>query len=151
MTPELPLARRASRLLVVNEAGRILLFRYEDERGAWWATPGGGLEGDETFEEAAAREAAEELGLSDVSFTFQWERATRFRSRGRIIRQTERYFLAGPEAIGFGVGADVSQAHAVEGILATKWWSPAELRDGNERVFPEDLADRLDRILLGRM
>jgi hypothetical protein len=46
------LIRRASRLLLVDGARRVLLFKYEDDRGTWWATPGGGLEKAESFEEA---------------------------------------------------------------------------------------------------
>ena len=46
-----PTPRRAARLLVVDpNSGTVLLFQYEDDGRRWWATPGGGLEADETFE-----------------------------------------------------------------------------------------------------
>lgn len=141
------ISRRASRLLVLDEARRILLFHYRDDRGAWWATPGGGLEGSESFEDAAIRESGEELGLSDVSLAYQWERTSEFESRGQSIRQVERYFLVRGVGEAGASDAGVREAHALEGILATRWWSRIELRETAERVFPEDLADRLDAMI----
>ena len=64
--------RRAARLLVIDPKGCVLLFQYEDDGRKWWATPGGGLERDETFEQAAAREAGEELDLTLTRFTPLW-------------------------------------------------------------------------------
>jgi ADP-ribose pyrophosphatase YjhB (NUDIX family) len=45
-----PVFRQAARLLVIDPEKSVLLFQYEDDQRKWWATPGGGLEGDETFE-----------------------------------------------------------------------------------------------------
>ena len=60
--------RPSSRLLILAPDRRVLLlkFRFRTTDGAlkrFWATPGGGLEGDETFEEAARRELFEETGI----------------------------------------------------------------------------------------
>ena len=64
-----PTPRRAARLLVIDPiSGAVLLFQYEDGGRRWWATPGGALDGDETFEEAAIREATEELTVSSRRF-----------------------------------------------------------------------------------
>lgn len=60
--------RLSARLLILDEAGRILLFRFVYKRGPlagqdFWGTPGDGVEGDETLEQAALRELVEETGL----------------------------------------------------------------------------------------
>ncbi len=62
------LARPSSRLLVLDPQGRLLLFRFVHRSGAlagqdYWATPGGGLEANETFETAAILELKEETGI----------------------------------------------------------------------------------------
>lgn len=140
------LIRHASRLLLLDEARRVLLFKYEDERGSWWATPGGGLEPSETFDAAARREAEEELGLKDLSIEELWERTSEFLSRGQVIRQTERYFLVRARSAFAMPGDGVREAHALEGIQAAKWWTPSELRTTTERVFLGDLLRWLETL-----
>jgi 8-oxo-dGTP pyrophosphatase MutT (NUDIX family) len=137
------LSRRAARLLVLDDLGRVLLFQYADARGCWWATPGGGLEVDETFEQAAAREAREELGLNAVTLRATWDRVSEFDFRGTPVRQTERYFVVGRERGALALADSVREAHAAEGILAARWWSPAEIAAATEPIYPEDLLARL--------
>ena len=60
--------RRSARLLIIEPAGRVLLVRFVFKKGAlagedYWATPGGGVEEGETFEQAAIRELREETGI----------------------------------------------------------------------------------------
>ena len=126
----------------------MLLFQYEDGGRRWWATPGGALEGDETFEEAAIREAAEELAISSRSFLPVWRGTVEFSFRGTPIRQEEHYFLLRIALGEVALGYEVREAHRHEGILATRWWSLEDLDTTSEQVFPEDLAQRLRELRL---
>jgi len=62
-TGETPTIRHAARVVLLDEAGRVLLAKFEYRGKAWWVAPGGGLEPAETHEEAARREIGEETGL----------------------------------------------------------------------------------------
>ncbi|SDL81914.1 ADP-ribose pyrophosphatase YjhB, NUDIX family [Glycomyces sambucus] len=58
--------RRCARVLLVDEAGRVLLFHSRDYMGPgveYYVTPGGGLDEGETLEAGAVREVFEETGL----------------------------------------------------------------------------------------
>jgi 8-oxo-dGTP diphosphatase len=139
-----PKQRRAARLIVLDGQGRLLLFRYAWKPGeSFWATPGGSLEGDETFEQAALREAKEELGVTGASLTSLWERTADFMYRNQPIRQQEKFYLISPNLPLLLVGVD--DAHAREGILESRWWTRAALSATEETIFPEDLVARLKR------
>jgi len=126
----------------------VLLFQYEDGGRRWWATPGGAVEGDETFEEAAIREAAEELAISSGNFLPLWRGTVEFSFRGTPIRQEERYFLLRIAPGEIPLGHEVREAHRHEGILATRWWSLEDIDTTSEQVFPENLAQRLRELRL---
>ena len=71
-TRPVPTVREAARVLLLDEQGRLLLWRVEDPNidiASLWITVGGGLEPGESFEEAALRELAEETGLDLVEVT----------------------------------------------------------------------------------
>ena len=63
--------RPSFRLLILNSDGAVLLFHFAHATGAlagqsYWAAPGGGIEGSETFADAAIRELFAETGMQNV-------------------------------------------------------------------------------------
>jgi 8-oxo-dGTP pyrophosphatase MutT (NUDIX family) len=131
-------------LLVLDpHSGAVLLFQYEDGGRSWWATPGGALDGDETFAEAAIREAGEELAITARNVLPLWRRTVEFSFRGILVRQEEQYFLLRIPPGDVALGQQVREAHGHEGIIAARWWSLEEIETTSEQVFPEDLPQRL--------
>ncbi|MFN8411845.1 MAG: NUDIX domain-containing protein [Anaerolineales bacterium] len=55
---------RACAAIIKN--GKILLVHHRSAHESYWTLPGGGVEGNETYEQAALREVKEETGLDVV-------------------------------------------------------------------------------------
>ncbi len=146
-----PVDRRAARVLLVDGDGRVLLQHCcdpaaPDER--WWNTTGGGIDAGETSAEAGAREVVEETGLTvspDSLGPVVHRRLTAFSFGGRDYRQAEEYFLLRTEV--FDAVPTAFTPLEAAAVLGTRWWSREELRGTDERVYPEELPDLLDRVL----
>ena len=146
-----PLERRAARVLLLDDEGRILLQHCHDPstpaEGSWWNTTGGGLDEGETPRQAAARELREETGLQvdpdDVGDVVH-RRVTEFSFGGADYRQSEDYFVLRTPAFP-AVPTGFSDLEMVA-VLGTRWWSRDELRATTERVYPEELVEVLDRL-----
>jgi 8-oxo-dGTP diphosphatase len=91
----------------------------------FWAPPGGGLEEGETFEQAALREASEELGMTRLSLTLMWEQMRDFVYIDHPGRQQERFFHVKGDLA--DLLATVQEIHRRESILETRWWTLADL------------------------
>lgn len=135
--------RLAGRIIVLDPANRVLLFRYDDPPpfGVHWSTPGGGLDPGEDYHAGAVRELREETGWTDVPVGSQEVlRHDRTLLRGtEVQRQHERFFLARVDIPRRPVG-DVNGMHASDGIAASRWWTLAELRSTTETIIPPHLA-----------
>ena len=133
-------------MIAIDPAGRVLLFFYDDPppKGRHWATPGGGVEGNEDFYQAACRELVEETGWTDVTVaraevcrqtSEQW-----YSPAHGVVRQTDHYFvgLVPGELRPLG---EVTAMHVTDGIAASRWWTLAELDATDESIYPDGLAD----------
>lgn len=138
MTRETPTFRRAARVLLLDENNQVLLVRLAYRGKRWWAAPGGGLENDETHEDAARREVAEETGFElDRLGPWVWTREDVFRFEGRLYRQRERYFLASVPA--FDPRPTVIDAEEAKTFDGLRWWTLGELETTDELFAPADL------------
>jgi 8-oxo-dGTP pyrophosphatase MutT (NUDIX family) len=118
--------RRAA--IVLPDGGRVALIRRERLNRVYYVFPGGGVEPDETWEEAAVREAREELGL-DVGLG-------PLIAEVRFGSSVQRYFLARRRAGRFGSGTG-AEMHGPEdpatGSYRAVWVACARLAQWDVR------------------
>jgi len=132
-----PPLRRSSRALLIDDAHRVLLYRFVSPGGhSFWGVPGGGLEQGEGWEDAMRRELREETGLADAElgpcvwtreFDFVWH---------RVVRQKDRYYVIRVQA------DELTPELAVEteeGMYEYRWWTLGELEATSEELWPDRL------------
>lgn len=94
--------RRISSRAIIFHEGNLILIHRKWKRKEYWVTPGGGVEGDETLEEAVKRETREEIGIEINVGKFVME-LTR-ESEERISEQ--KFFLCEYVSGDIGSGQD---------------------------------------------
>jgi 8-oxo-dGTP pyrophosphatase MutT (NUDIX family) len=140
-----PVVRQAVRALVLDPEERILLVRFEAPRTrqSWWATPGGGLEG-QPLEEALRRELREEAGLVDFDLgPTVWTRRHSFLWEGQEVDQRETYILVRVPAFEPRPEVDL----AAELVTEVRWWTLDEIEASSEQFAPRELGARLRDLL----
>lgn len=140
----MPRRRLASRILLISPSKRLLLFKIHYRTGtlagmSYWATPGGMLKKDESFEGAAIRELHEETGIEVKSVgqciahkEFLWQMPD-----GEQVLAVERFYVIRARdehcsALGW---SDKER----EVVCEIRWWSGDELAVCRENVYPPDL------------
>ena len=85
--------RRAARVLLVDPADRLLMFRYvPDDLPAFWLLPGGECEPGEHFAAAARRELFEETGIAARPRHIAVTRTFDYVYQGQPVRGIEHFF-----------------------------------------------------------
>ncbi|MGY3142790.1 8-oxo-dGTP pyrophosphatase MutT (NUDIX family) [Ewingella americana] len=106
---------------------------------SYWATPGGGLEPNESFEQAAMRELQEETGLTvgSVGQQVASRNFTMMLPSGETVVADERFFIIPTEIV------DIDNlgwtANEKEVIGNHHWWTIEELKHSDETIFPREL------------
>lgn len=142
--------RRSARIILMNELKQVLLIRFAVEREnqpfTFWATPGGGVEHNETDLEAARRELMEELGLDIEFFGPVHSHTSDFEHEGEMISNSDVFFV-GKSALSIPELKFVTEAERAA-MKEIRWWSLTEIERAVEVIFPNDFGRILRTINL---
>ena len=115
------LVHRAAHVLVFNSEGSLLLQLRSKNKdiqpGKWDTSVGGHLGVGETYEQAAAREMAEELGVEGAELRYLYDYPLRNEVESEDIRS-------------FYTVYDGPVSFQVEEIDGVRFWNMGEVRDG---------------------
>ena len=152
--PDGLLFRRGARVILLDDADRVLLLRGHDAdepARTWWFTVGGGIDDGEDERAAAVREVLEETGLVLAAHELQgpvFTRSAIFDFFARTCRQDEVFFLARTRAAGVlsTAGWTDVERRVVDDL---RWWALDELARVTEEVYPAGLAALVAGLLGG--
>ena len=148
-------ARHVARIIVMDDADKVLLVRYEDAESfdpdgegpvTYWVPPGGALNKYESHRSAAARELHEETGQTPEIGPALWEGRITLRIEGKLVNQWERYFLAR-----LPVSSPTVSNQSAEAIVEHRWWTLPELKRSSAQFFPKGLVKLLAPVIEGEI
>lgn len=139
--------RRASRILLLNDADELLLFRFTpDDRAPFWCAPGGEAEEGETYEEAAARELQEETGIhADCGAEITRVISDFVTLAGEPVTGDDRYFLLRMADPVIDTAGHTETEQAV--MREYRWFARNEIAGWPETIYPLDMSEMLAQVL----
>lgn len=149
------LERDAVRVVLTDAAGRILLFHAVTEDvgpAGWWELPGGGIDGEESYLEAAVREVREETGFDlDPAAVGppSWRRDSTWRSRGLRRLQHEVVVTARVPGHRPAISVHGRTRFEHEVYVGERWWEVADILASAARFYPGRLPELLPCFLAG--
>lgn len=137
--------RRSARIIVLDPAERVLMFRFDVAgRPPFWCTAGGECEPEEDFPEAARRELLEETGIVAEPGKQVARTTPEFVTvEGEPVQADERYFVVRVSETVIETGGHTELEQQV--MTQHRWFSRTELTQWHEAVFPPNLADMIDQ------
>lgn len=142
--------RESVRALILDEADRVLLVRFDWEGlevpGGFWANPGGGIEPGEDPAAAMARELDEEVGLTAAELGPEvWTKTALF-PMTEWDGQVDHIHLVRVEHFTPRPRLTDKQLRA-ENVQEIRWWTPEEVRRAEVTFAPRALPELLHQLL----
>ncbi|MDF2655608.1 MAG: hydrolase [Bacillota bacterium] len=127
------------RVVLPDEAGRILMVRQSHEGNDIWMVPGGGIEENENAAQAAVREVQEETGLIIKVKRLLWHVEEVSEQRGQRF---VNFFLGEITGGELGLGSDPEFDENGQVLREVRFLSRKEIMN-LKRVYPEYLRTEL--------
>ena len=140
-----PRTMRETVRVILIDHDRTLLFEDSDPGvpdARWWVTPGGGVDPEETPQQAAIREVAEETGYRLSQDDLRGPIAVRHVVHGysdQVIEQDESFYLA--MVAPFEVDTSAHTADERLPLQQHRWWTHDDLRHTDEWIWPNELVE----------
>ena len=138
-------SRAAARVVILDQGNSLLYLHAREQRTGrqFWVMPGGGLEANERFEDAAVREVWEETGLEVTLGPCLWTRHHIYEWEGNTHDQFEVFFLART------IVDEIRPPQPDSYVIGHRWWKAQDLQTSSEHFAPTRIADLIGPVIAG--